>query len=555
MVAVLLRALPNLRYPIGHDEAIFCMVGQGLLRGQAIYRDVWDIKPPGIYFIYALIVKLFGHVMWSIGVVDVLWVLAISCCIFYFARPYVGAPAASAAMFFNAVRHCRQGYIHAAQPETFLMLCVFGIWFLLRAGAEAPAFAPSGGQDGSRAPGEWLRAARCVAAGLLMGAAFWLKYNAVPFFPFLLIVPFLDFAAWDKGSLRVRLTVPWKNWLSRVAFIAAGFILAVLGMFLYFRLSGAWPAMKETQFVVLPHCRTTGFPRGAYFVEWALRRIQNHMGFWTEVMAPLTLLISWRRRQLHLLAPVLLLGLAGLISATMPARFLLYYFETCYAFFSIFWGYVCANVWDGLQYLRRVFECHRWILARSLLWLVAAGLLFSLFAEEGVRIVQQYRFLGDWWRNPRLSYQVYYYQFTMDAFAEQLRVTDYLREHSTPRDQVYVWGFAPLISFLAQRQNPSRFVYNEPLIATWGPESWRVELVRDLSSKHPRFIVVERGDYSFEMTGTMMDSEQCLRAFIPLANLMKDRYHSVANYTDFRVYELNKEFQSGQEDDRTSGAL
>src|SRR5579864_5560554 len=150
LAVVFLRALPNLRFPIGRDQATYCVIGQGLLRGQLLYRDLWDNKPPGIFYLYALIVKIFGPVMWCVGAVDILWLLAISICIFYFARSYLGAPAAALAMVANAIRHCRQGYIHAAQPETFLMLCVFAAYFLL-----LPA-------EGRR----WLRQ---LAAGLILG--------------------------------------------------------------------------------------------------------------------------------------------------------------------------------------------------------------------------------------------------------------------------------------------------------------------------------------------------------------------------------------------------
>jgi hypothetical protein len=72
LVVVFLRALPNLRFPIGRDQATYCVIGQGLLHGQLLYRDLWDNKPPGIFYIYALIVKIFGPVMWCVGVVDIL---------------------------------------------------------------------------------------------------------------------------------------------------------------------------------------------------------------------------------------------------------------------------------------------------------------------------------------------------------------------------------------------------------------------------------------------------------------------------------------------------
>src|SRR5712692_5269157 len=72
-----LRALPNLSYPIGRDQATYCVVARGLLHGAKLYRDLWDMKPPGIFWIYVPIVKLFGPVMWSVGLMDILWLLVI----------------------------------------------------------------------------------------------------------------------------------------------------------------------------------------------------------------------------------------------------------------------------------------------------------------------------------------------------------------------------------------------------------------------------------------------------------------------------------------------
>ncbi len=535
---VFLRALPNLRYPLWHDQGVFCVIGQGILKGQLPYRDLWDIKPPGIYYIYALIVKLFGPVMWCAGAVDIFWLLAISCCIFYFARRFLGTPAAALAMVFNAVRHCRQGYLHAGQAETFLMLCVFAAWFVLIPGKEGTPAPPAAARP------FWQRAfagyLRYWAAGLFLGAAFWLKYNAVAFYPFLALIPFLDFQAWDQGSTRVRMEIPWRDWLARMSIVAAGFLLVVLGVIAYFWAEGAWQAMKEAQLEVLPRYGATAFQWNlAYFIH-ALQRTQDHLGFWTEFMPAIGLLIAWRRRELRFLAPAFLFAIAGYISTASQGRFHPYAFETCYPFFSMFWGYVCVKTWDGFQYVRWVFAQRGWTVARTMLWLVLFLLGFSLLAEESVRVVQQYQFLADWWRNPELSYRVYYYQIPSGTLSGQLSVINFLKKNSTSEDEVYVWGFAPLINFLAQRQNPSRFVVNHVLISPWGPKSWRQELVRTLETKRPRYIVVERGDVNLGVTGSTMDSEQRLRTYPALANLLRSRYKSALNYSDFEVYELKR---------------
>ncbi len=559
LAAVFMQALPNLRYPIGEDHATFCMIGQGILEGKLPYRDLWDIKPPGIYYVYALIVKIFGPVMWCLGVVDILWLLLISCCIFYFARRYLGTPAAALAMVFNATLHCRQGYIHAAQPETFLMLCVFGAWFLLW--GRDPSRPVRGGPSTQGSEQNWtLRVARCFAAGLLMGAAFWLKYNAIVFFPFLLLVPFLDFREWDRGSSQVRMEIPWKDWLARMSTVAAGFLFAVLGVLAYFWSAGVWPAFKEGQLEVLPrfaagHFQWNFSQESFSFLVSALRLSQTHLGIWTEIMASLSLLIAWRRRELACLAPVALMAFAGYICAAMQGQFNSYYFETCYPFFAMFWGYVCVKTWEGFRDVRRVFEQRGWTLARPLLWLVFAGVVFPLFPEESARVIMRYEFLADWWRDPELSYKVYPSQLLSAKLSQQLCVVDFLKKNSNPEDEVYMWGFAPLINFLAQRRNPSRFMNDFPLVSNWGLESWRQEVVRTLETKRPRYIVVERNDSVPQCTHTILDSEQCLRlgAYPGLAALMSRQYRPAVNYSDFEVYELKKRSDSKVQTPKSEG--
>ncbi len=518
---VFLRALPNLRYPIGRDQATYCVIGQGLLHGQLLYRDLWDNKPPGIFYLYAVIVKIFGPVMWSVGAVDILWLLAISCCIFYFARRSMGTPAAALAMVFNAVRHCRQGYIHAAQPETFLMLCVFAAYFLVKSGNQRSVL-------------------RLFLAGLALGAGFWLKYNAVAFFPVVAIVPFLDFRELDQPAGRIRFSLSWREWLFRMMGIAGGFVLMVAGVLGYFWVSGAWPALKEVQFEVLPRYGSMAFDITTNnFFLWALRETQIQLDIWYEIIAAAALFIAWRRRELSAILPAALFALAGYISVAMQVRFHHpYYYETCYPFFAMFWGYVCVKTYEGFRYLQGRLARRNLTLARGLLWLVLIGLGASLLPEESVRAVQQYSFMIDWWRNPEQSYTVYYWQLPLEKLRDQMRVLDFLKANSQPQDEVYVWGTAPLINFLSRRSSPSRFVSNLALISLWAPERWRQELADTLEAKRPRYIVVIRDDAIPTVSFTGLDSEQYLSVYPALAGVLKRLYQPDVRLGDFMVYRL-----------------
>ena len=89
--AVLARSLPNLRFPIGRDQATCCVIAQQMTEGLSLYRELWDNRPPGIFLLYAPFVKLFGPVMWVAALADIFVVLALSCLLFRFAYRHVGA--------------------------------------------------------------------------------------------------------------------------------------------------------------------------------------------------------------------------------------------------------------------------------------------------------------------------------------------------------------------------------------------------------------------------------------------------------------------------------
>jgi hypothetical protein len=348
--------------------------------------------------------------------------------------------------------------------------------------------------------------------------------------------PSSDFRS--SSFLGLRLLIPWKDWFARMLLVSAGAIFALIAVLISFRLSGAWPAMKEIQFVVLPRYAAMSIHWSFYYVYWALWQTQNHMGTLWEAIVAVALLIALWRGELGRIAPLAFMALAGYISTAMQGRFHPYYFETSFPFFAMFWGYVGVKTFDGFQFLQRICVQRRWSLVRGLLWVVLASLILTFLPEEGVRVVQQYRFAADWWRDPEASYKSYYWQLPLEKIGDQMRVVDYLQANSSPQDQVFVWGTAPLINFLSQRQWPSRFVSNLGVMSTWVPESWRQELARTLAAKRPRYIVVERHDMVPTLTFTAMDSEEYLQVYPALAGLLQSQYTPAANYYDFEIYEI-----------------
>ena len=519
LALVFLRALPNIRFPLERDSATYCLVAEWMLHGLRLYRDLWDNKPPGIFYLYVPIVKLFGPVMWCVGVMDVVWLLLVSCCIFRFVQRYLGAPAAAIAILFNAGWHSTQGYVHAGQPETYLVLCIFTAYLLM---------SPEG---------RWPRA-RWFLAGLVMGAAFWLKYNAVIFFPFVVLLPFVDFSGLDHAPCRAKLAIPFRQWILQSFVAVAGFLLAVTAMLGYLWMIGVWPWFKEAQIEVLPRYGAMVFGRAHPLLLIAIFQTYRHLLPWNEAIVAVALLIAWKRKELSATAPIFLMGLAGYILTASQGRFHPYYFETTYPFIAMCWGYVWVRAFQGFKALSRMFARRRWQLARVILWLVFFNLIYASTITEIFRIDEQYHSLAFWYREPERSYAEYLWQMDLEKLHDQMAVIDYLRMDSAPQDQVYIWGTAPAINFLSQRRPATRFVSNLGLISPWGLERWRTELVHDLRKNPPRFIVVERHDAIPGVSYTRLDSEEMLHSFPALAEFIGSQYRPVKNFTDFEIYRL-----------------
>jgi hypothetical protein len=518
LAVLLVRALPALSYPIARDQATYCVIGRGLLDGQQLYRDLWDNKPPGIFYIFALIVKIFGPVMWWVGVIDLLWLLGISYLIFRFARRYLGDAAAAITVVVHGVWHVQGGYWHAAQTETFLMLFVFLAYFAVSHGGSWPGL-------------------RHFVAGILLAAAFWIKYNAIVFLPIVLLLPYIDFSGLDALPRHLRLKTEWRRWLPRALIFLAGFGAAVGLVFANFWVSGSWPALKEVQLEALPRYSSMALERTQDYWLFSVRRVQFVLGLWTECATLAALLIAWWRRELARLAPVLLFAAVGFASTAMQVRFHGYTFETCYPFFAMIWGYLAVKTFEGFNAVGRRCAARGWRLARVLVWVLFANVVVWPLPGEVSDTVVQYKTLGDWWRDREGSYSRYPWAFPISHFQDQMRAISYLRANSSPADRIFVWGSEPLIYFLTERRFPSRFVTNLALISPWAPAAWRAELVRDLENSPPSFFVVARDDRVTSITYTPWDSEMFLAAFPELAIFIADYYEPAEVLTYFTIYQ------------------
>jgi hypothetical protein len=131
---------------------------------------------------------------------------------------------------------------------------------------------------------------------------------------------------------------------------------------------------------------------------------------------------------------------------------------------------------------------------------------------------------------------------TVFDFTESWDVAEYLRNRTNPDDRIQVWGYEPLVYYLAERRAASRFHITHPLVMrvpgtalTPMQERWRSEFLQNVAELPPRYVVVVRDDNWWWAPGEQT-SEQLLDDFPGWKRFIDERYAVVHTIGRFRIY-------------------
>jgi hypothetical protein len=213
-VTAVLR-VPSLFEPLWYgDEAIYLTVGQQILRGDVLYVDVFDHKPPGIYYLTAASLALFGHSVAAIKVVLLGWSVATLFALYFLARRLLDGRAAALAVAILSLLVTPtwlEGDIFGSEILMILTTCL-GILLGLRH--------------------------RPFLAGICFGLSLLFKVPAI--FDFGAFFVFVALGV-EKGGER--------GTLSQLGRLTAGLLAPVLVTVAYFAAEGALPEYFESAFV------------------------------------------------------------------------------------------------------------------------------------------------------------------------------------------------------------------------------------------------------------------------------------------------------------------
>ena len=502
IVLVLLAALPVLSYPMGRDQGMYANIGRVILSGGNPYIDMWDIKPPPIYYIYAAGLAIFGQTTAAIRAIDFIAVPLGMIGLFSFGNLLAGRKTAFWAALIYGVFYFTESFASLTQNDTIVTVpMIWAAFFALRATHH---------EKGSR---HAIRDA--LITGLLCGIFLWFKhYNAF------IVVAFVLF------QLIARRSFPIKEAL---AFVIGG-LLTGGALLLFFWSQG----MVQEMLIVAEG--TAAYNAQGYQFERFLSSMGNYLWFrWQHWGVMLILVALWLPSR-FLTRTQHAASLQNMVSRKISG-----------------WWLVVLWLLAGIAFMliqSLGFDTH-WIPMLPPLALFAGDALARLLDLRFTRVLSTLALIGllcvvgySTWRRA-LPY--YLQQETQSDFfakfqgndlkpAESLEVVNYLKERVAPGDTMYIWGFRPEVMFMGGWRPATRFQAQFPLVADWYPQAWLQQNVDVLWAALPPYVLALEDDFMPWVTGENADSHTLLQDYTELNNWLIFNYDRDTEIGDFLIW-------------------
>jgi hypothetical protein len=475
--------IPSLTQPLGPDQGIMSVIGEGILKGQLPYRDFWEMGSPAIFFTYALMFKVFGTRMAAVPAADMLVSMLTTFLIFVLARfvwdRRVGYVSALLFAFFsNGVRFGMHAagdvafgtFWYIAQRETFMLPLIVGSFYsLLRAGRS-----------------EYAALWRALA-GFLGGLSVVYKFPA--------LVVFICLPVYLNVSMaRAYVSPRFREWLRGNLALFAGFVAALLPFALFFWARNALGEMIDVVFGYVYSVYGQTAPDYLGLIKVGLLRTrflaEENFILWILFMAASLHILAVERSKEKLL--MIGWGAASLLFLVSHREFFGYHFLILLPPFCILGGYGLVKTLGPTFEWRRVFTAE----------LEKAFILLALLANLAFFVTLDYQHYTKfyYYATGKINQDTYYGYFDAYpkhdySFPADYAVAKYLAQNSGPEDCIFTLGGTDaVIQFLSKRASASRFIFSWVLFT--GPhagvqrtEQYRQELLQDLRRRQPRYIV------------------------------------------------------------------
>jgi hypothetical protein len=435
-IAIRIRLL-NL--PLERDEGEYAHAGQLMLHGIAPYKLAYNMKFPGTYAAYAMIMSVFGQTTVGVHLGLLLVNLATVGLVLLIGLRLVNwetGLAAATTYVVLAINPAVMGL--AAHATHFVILFALAGLLLLLRDTSSSSFA------------------RIFTSGLFLGVAVLMKQPGIIFLMF----------GFFWLLYRER-----KQPLPRILFILAIFTFGAL-LSLIIATGAVWFAgtLGSCWFWCVQYARVYGTSI-SIIQGWNLLLstlpfvIGGCWPIWLLSVAGLVIALANPAK----FRPLFLVGLtiASALAVSMGLYFRQHYFVMLLPALSLFAGVTAAYAAATPQVITRVI----------------ALAIFAICVVFPVATRAEYFF--------RMSpIDACRFRYGENPFPEAIKVADFLRENSRPEERLFVLGSEPEIYFYSGRQSATGFIYMYPLMEEQRfALQMQQQMIEEVEKNRPRFIV------------------------------------------------------------------
>ncbi len=439
-VGVRLRLLSM---PLERDEGEYAYMGQLMLQGIPPYQLAFNIKMPGTYAAYAMVMALFGESASGIHLGFLFVNLGTLALLYFLARRWLdeaGVLVCCAAYVLLSLSPAVLG-LQAHATHLVVIHALGGLLLLLRAR-----------ENGRRGT--------LFLSGLFFGLSFLCKQPGLFFGLFALVLLARD--GWAAGAAQ------WRLCARNIFLFTLGLMTPLAATCLILWRAGTF---ARFWFWTVSYARVHTGLLPAGFMLHRLAEVSSY-GYerWLFLLgfAGLLWLLSERGEKKFFFSALVIFSVLALLVGRYLAR---HYFLVMLPVVTLLVG-VAASGWAGA-------------LARTRFpWLrvLPAGLFLVICAE----VIHDNRRV--WFTLPPdvACTDIYY----AAPFVECREIGRYIREHSAPQDRIAVIGSEPEIYFYAQRHSVSGYIYMYDLVEPQPyARAMQEEFIHDVEKARPEFLV------------------------------------------------------------------
>ncbi|HEY6192919.1 MAG TPA: glycosyltransferase family 39 protein [Bacteroidota bacterium] len=455
LLALILLLVGLLRFrllgiPLERDEGEFAYMGQQILKGIPLYTQAYDIKFPGVYLMYALIMSLFGQT--TVGIhLGLLLVNSISTVLLFLlgkkiAGGFTGIISAAGFAILSLSVSTNGFATHATQ---FVVLPALGGVFLLLRALE----------DGGRVR-------YYVWSGVASGVALVMKQAAIFFILF--SVTYAVLHSLGSGARR-----PGKETVLKLTGLVLGSLLPLSAAILWLYAIGAF---EKFWYWAVVYASTFG----------SQASMSEGLGlFWGNFSRVVDgFFLLWILGLLGMLTLPFQTGLN--VKKSFPVLFALFSFlAVCPGF--LFRPHYFVMVLPAVALLAGSFA--NLVRLRTpggpggRLSLIAASGLVAVAIATGLFSQRGYFFRDDMKKILRDTYGA-------NPFPEAVQVAEFIASRSAPTDKIAVLGSEPEICFYSGRQSATSYIDTYNLMVPHPDALWmQTDMIREIESQEVKFIV------------------------------------------------------------------